>query len=108
MQMATVTKRELVGKLSDRMGVTQQVAAGWMEALLEELTDCLKKGHDVTFRTFGTFELRVAKGKLGRNPNRPEKVVQIPDRCVVRFRPGRELKEMVAELPPELLAEGGK
>jgi nucleoid DNA-binding protein len=99
--MATVTKREMISKLSDRMGVTQQQSSDWVEAFLEELTGALVKGDEVTFRTFGSFEIKVAKGKLGRNPNRPEEEVRIPDRCVVRFRPGRELKGKVAELPTE-------
>jgi nucleoid DNA-binding protein len=101
--MATVTKREMIGKLSDRMGVTQQQASDWVEALLEELTGALAKGDEVTFRTFGTFEIKVSKGKVGRNPNRPEEEVRIPDRCVVRFRPGRELKDKVAQLPTKAL-----
>lgn len=104
--MATVTKREIVGKLSDRMGVTQQQASEWMESFLEELTSALVKGDEVTFRTFGTFEVKVAKGKIGRNPNRPDDEVRIPDRCVVRFRPGRELKERVANLPTQNLGGG--
>jgi nucleoid DNA-binding protein len=99
--MATVTKRELISKLSDRMGVTQQQSSEWVEAFLEELNGALVKGDEVTFRTFGTFEIKVAKGKLGRNPNRPEEEVRIPNRCVVRFRPGRELRNKVAELPTE-------
>lgn len=103
--MATVTKRELVGKLSDRMGVTQQQASAWVETFLDELTGALVKGDEVTLRTFGTFEVKVAKGKIGRNPNRPDEEVRIPDRCVVRFRPGRELKEKVAGLPTEDLGD---
>jgi len=101
--MATVTKREMVGKLSDRLGVTQQQSSAWVEAFLDELTGSLANGDEVTFRTFGTFEVKVAKGKIGRNPNRPDEEVRIPDRCVVRFRPGRELKDKVAGLPTEAL-----
>jgi nucleoid DNA-binding protein len=48
----------------------------------------------------------VAKAKVGRNPNKPEDSVIIPDRCVVRFKPGRELKAVVAALPPKKLSEG--
>jgi hypothetical protein len=41
----------------------------------------------------------VAKGKVGRNPKQPNSDVMIPDRCVVRFKPSKELKIRVASVP---------
>jgi len=99
--MATVTKRELINDLSNNTGLKQQDVATLVDALIELVGKRLGEGHDVTFRTFGTFEIRVAKAKVGRNPNKPGAEVRIPDRCVVRFKPGRELKNGVASLPPE-------
>lgn len=105
--MATVTKRELVNDLSNQTGMKQSDVAHLVDAFIEIVGNRLEEGHDVTFRTFGTFELRVAKSKIGRNPNKPASEVVIPDRCVVRFKPGRELKERVAALPPEKITGGG-
>lgn len=102
--MATVTKRELVMDLSDQTGMKQQDVAAVVDAAIDLIAKRLEEGNDVVFRTFGSFELRVAKAKIGRNPHRPDAVVQIPDRCVVRFKPGRELKARIASLPPEKLA----
>jgi nucleoid DNA-binding protein len=99
--MATVTKRALINDLSNQTGLRQQDVATLVEAFIDLMAQRLSEGHDVTFRTFGTFEIRVAKAKIGRNPNNPRAEVQIPDRCVVRFKPGRELKNSVAALPPE-------
>jgi nucleoid DNA-binding protein len=99
--MASVTKRELVVDLSDQTGIKQQDVAVLVDAFIELVGKRLEEGNDVTLRTFGTFELRLAKSKLGRNPNKPEDVVQIPERYVVRFRPGRELRERVASLPTQ-------
>lgn len=101
--MATVTKRELINDLSNQTGLRQQDAATFVDAFIDLVGKRLAEGHDVTFRTFGTFEIRVAKAKIGRNPNNPGAEVRIPDRCVVRFKPGRELKNGVASLPPEKL-----
>lgn len=98
--MATITKREIVSDLSDQTGQTQSDVSSLIEAFLDLMGRKLSEGHDVTFRTFGTFEVRVAKAKVGRNPNKPEAEVRIPDRCVVRFKPGKELKERVAALEP--------
>ena len=97
--MATVTKRELVNDLSNQTGLKQQDAATFVDAFIDLVGKRLAEGHDVTFRTFGTFEIRVAKAKIGRNPNKPGAEVRIPDRCVVRFKPGRELKNSIATLP---------
>jgi nucleoid DNA-binding protein len=99
--MATVTKRELINDLSNHTGLKQQDVANLVDAFIDLVGKRLGEGNDVTFRTFGTFEIRVAKAKIGRNPNNPGAEVHIPDRCVVRFKPGRELKNGVAALPPE-------
>ena len=97
--MPSVTKKDIVSRMSDKMGITQQEASDALETVLESIATALAQGEDVTFRTFGTFELRVSKGKLGRNPNKPEVAVRIPDRYVVRFKPGRELKDQISALP---------
>jgi len=101
--MATITKREIVSDLSDQTGLTQSDVSLIIESFIELVSKRLSEGNDVTFRTFGTFEVRVAKAKIGRNPNKPDAQVLIPDRCVVRFKPGRELKACVAALAPEKL-----
>ncbi|WP_133797403.1 HU family DNA-binding protein [Prosthecobacter fusiformis] len=101
--MTTVTKRDLITELSDQTGLKHHQVAEVLDGLIELIGKKVESGHDVTFRKFGTFEVCVAKSKIGRNPNKPENEVLIPDRCVVRFKPGRELKERVAKLPPSKL-----
>ena len=102
--MATITKREIVSELSDQTGLTQVDVSLLVDSFIDLVGKKLEEGNDVTFRTFGTFEVRVAKAKIGRNPNKPESEVRIPDRCVVRFKPGRELKKRGADLPPEKIS----
>lgn len=102
--MATVTERHIVGKLSDKLGITQTQASEMVEAFLETVEQAMSAGDEVTFRTFGTFGLRVTKSKIGRNPSQPDVAMPIPPRCVVRFKPSRELKERVAELPVDKVA----
>lgn len=99
--MASITKREIVSELSEQTGVIQATVADLVDAFIDLVGKKLAEGNDVTFRTFGTFEVRVSKSKIGRNPNVPGSQVRIPDRCTVKFKPGRELKQAVAALPPE-------
>jgi nucleoid DNA-binding protein len=100
--MATVTKKDIVNRLSDKLGVTQAQSTEALEAIIEIISKSLVEGHDVALRTFGTFEVRLTKGKLGRNPTRPEIEVAIPPRHVIRFKPGIEIKATVAALPVNL------
>lgn len=96
--MATVTKRDIVVELSNKTGLRQQDVFSVVDGLIEVLSSSLAEGNNVTLRGFGTFELRVAKSKVGRNPNRPGSEVTIPARCVVKLRPGKELKARVANI----------
>lgn len=97
--MATVTKKDIVNRLSDKLGITQAQSTAAFENIIEIISSALMEGNDIALRTFGTFELRLTKGKLGRNPTRPEIEVEIPPRHVIRFKPGREMKQRVAALP---------
>ncbi len=97
--MATMTKKHIIARLSDKLGITQQQASTVVEAFLETVEGAVSAGDEVTFRSFGTFGLKVAKSKVGRNPAQPDVQMEIPARCVLRFKPSRELKERVAALP---------
>ena len=46
------------------------------------------------FRRFGVFDVRERRQRIGRNPHRPDQVVVIPSRKVVRFRPGKDMKAL--------------
>ena len=105
--MTTVTKRDMITELSDLTGLKHHQVADVLDGLIDLIGKKMESGQEVTFRKFGTFEVRVAKSKIGRNPNKPKDEVLIPDRCVVRFKPGRELKERVARLSPETIQSEG-
>lgn len=96
--MATITKKELVTELSDVTGAKHTDSLAMVEAFMELVSKHLAQGDEITLRTFGTFDLRIARGKIGRNPKQPNSEVMIPDRCVVRFKPSKELKSKVAAL----------
>ncbi|MEO0414848.1 MAG: HU family DNA-binding protein [Verrucomicrobiota bacterium] len=100
--MATITKRDLVMKISDNTGLTQLQVQDVIQNLMEEITTSLTANDDVVLRNFGAFQVTKTKPKIGRNPNQPEKEVTIPARAIVKFKPGKELKERVAEVLPAL------
>jgi nucleoid DNA-binding protein len=98
--MATITKRELVAKITDQLGVKgleikQQDVAEVVQTLIDEIIEALAHGDSVVMRKFGAFVVREMKPKIGRNPKNPGKDLVIPARAAVKFKPGKEMKEKV-------------
>jgi nucleoid DNA-binding protein len=100
--MATITKRDLVVKISNNTGMTQQQVFNVVQGLLDTVTGHLADGDEVVLTNFGAFQVRKTKAKVGRNPNQPGTDVIIPPRAVVKFKPGKEMREKVASVLPAL------
>lgn len=94
----TITKRDLVVDISNSLGLTQHQVFSVIQSFIEHVTEDLANGNEVVLCNFGTFEVIETKAKVGRNPRQPDKEVTIPPRKVVKFRPGKELKQEVAKL----------
>jgi DNA-binding protein HU-beta len=62
--------------------------------VLDTIRDSLKRGEKIAISGFGSFETVHREARPGRNPNTGE-VVEIPAGIVIKFRPGKELKEAV-------------
>ena len=90
-----MTKRQLVIRISNETGLTQQQVFGVLQRTLDYITDALVKGNTVEFRDFGVFEVKQRKPRIGRNPNKPEVDVTIPARKVVKFKAGKQMKALV-------------
>ncbi len=90
-----MTKRDLVVRISKETGIIQEDVFTVLQKSLDYITEALVRGEHVEFRDFGVFEVTVRKQRIGRNPNRPENVVTIPERKVVKFKPGKKMKALV-------------
>ena len=96
----TLTKRDLVIRISEESGLVQQQVLDIVQKTLDYIAEALAKGDKVELRNFGVFEIKVRKARIGRNPNAPETDVPIPERSVVKFKPGKEMRAEVLKLPP--------
>ena len=96
----TLTKRDLVNRIAEETGQIQQKVLVVVQKSLDYIAEALAKGDKVELRNFGVFEVRVRKARIGRNPNVPSKDVAIPQRSVVKFKAGKEMRKAVLRLPP--------
>ncbi len=94
----SLTKREMAVSIAEKTALTQNEVAQVIQLTLDTIADALAKGKNIELRNFGVFEIRVRKSRKGRNPNNPTKEIPIPERAVVKFRAGKELKANVEKL----------
>src|ERR671919_1561845 len=93
-----MTKRDLVSRISNETGMIQMDVQKVVQLTLDGISDAVANGDKVELRNFGVFEVRTRKPRVGRNPNEPNTNVSIPSRSVVRFKPGKEMRESVMKL----------
>jgi len=99
----TLTKRDLVTRISNETDVPQQQVLEVVQRTLDHISEALAKGDNVELRNFGVFEVKVRKARIGRNPNAPATDVPIPERSVVKFKAGKEMRAEVLKLAPEVI-----
>ena len=96
----TLTKRDLVVRISNETGLVQQQVFDVVQKTLDYIAEALAKGDKVELRNFGVFEIKIRKARVGRNPNAPETNVPIPARAMVKFKAGKEMRADVLKLTP--------
>jgi nucleoid DNA-binding protein len=100
----TLTKRDLVTRIGNETGLVQQQVLDVVQKTLDYIAEALAKGDKVELRNFGVFEVKIRKARIGRNPNAPETDVPIPQRAVVKFKAGKEMRADVIKLSPKSAA----
>ncbi len=96
-----MTKRDLANRIARKSDFTQNEVMEMLQHMLDCMSNELAAGRGIEFRNFGVFDLAVRKPRIGRNPNSPSETVEIPERVVVRFKPGKKMTEKVSNLRPE-------
>jgi DNA-binding protein HU-beta len=90
-----VTKQEFVDKVASRSGLNRRDAAKAVDAVLDSITDALRRGEPVSFTGFGKFSTQHRAARMGVNPRRPGEKVHIPAATVPKFSAGSQLKSAV-------------
>lgn len=94
-----LTKRDIVLDIYEKTNFAQKEVRETVQLTLDAIAQALLEGRNVELRNFGVFEVQVRKSRIGRNPNKPETDVVIPERAVIKFKAGKELKAKLASLP---------
>ena len=90
-----MNKAELVSTVADSIDSTKAIAATTVEAVFEAVTVALAQGEKVTIVGFGTFSISERAARKGFNPATGASI-DIDAKNVVKFKPGKELKERAA------------
>jgi DNA-binding protein HU-beta len=91
-----MNKTELVNQVAQTAELSQKEASKAVEAVFGTVLEALKKGDKVQLIGFGNFEVRERAARTGRNPQTGEEI-QIAAGKVPAFKPGKALKDAVAE-----------
>jgi integration host factor subunit beta len=98
----TVTKKEIVKKISEDLGLTQLKTKDIVQRTLDAIILTLVEEGRIELRNFGVFEVKRRAPRKARNPRTGAKVY-VPSKNVVTFKPGKEMEELVRKMNPENL-----
>jgi len=93
--MTTITKKQLVEKISNETEQTKVKTKAIVQLFLDTIRKELEHGNRIELRDFGVFEVKQRSSRVGRNPRTGE-TVKVPSRKVVTFKVGRKMKQDVA------------
>src|ERR1041384_6203110 len=97
----TLTKRDLVIRISNETGLIQQQVLDVLQKTLDYIAEALARSDKVELRNFGVFEVKVRKARIGRNPNAPETHGPRPARAWEKSKPGKDVRADVLGLSPK-------
>lgn len=89
-----MNKSELVATMATKANLTKKDSESALNALVEAITETMKKGDKVSLVGFGTFETRQRAARNGINP-RTQETIKIPATKAPAFKAGKALKDSV-------------
>lgn len=95
--MATITKKELIDRISDSSGARRVQVKKVIQQFLDEIVEELGRGNRLEFRDFGVFETKLRKARKAQNPKTLEPVA-VPEKRTVKFKVGRLMKQKLGDM----------
>jgi integration host factor subunit beta len=82
------TKREMIERIAERVGVTGEQAREIVQATLDNMIETLSTTGRIELRNFGVFVVKRVAPRNARNPRTGESVM-VSAHNVVRFKAGK-------------------
>jgi len=98
-----MTKKEIVKAISEEMDETQLRTKEIVQRTFDAIIETLVADGRIELRNFGVFEVKKRAARNARNPRTGDKV-QVPEKYVVTFKPGKEMEARVREMEVRALA----
>lgn len=92
-----MTKKEIVKTISEEMGLTQLKTKEIVQKTFDAIVETLVTEGRIELRNFGVFEVKKRAARKARNPRTGERV-DVREKYVVTFKPGKEMEERVRQL----------
>ena len=94
-----MTKKEIVKAISEELGLTQMQTKTIVQKTFESIINTLVEDpkHRIELRNFGVFEVKKRAARKARNP-RTGTPVDVEEKYVVTFKPGKEMEDRVRQL----------
>ena len=94
------TKREMVERIAERVGVTGEQAREIVQATLDNMIETLATTGRIELRNFGVFVVKRVAPRKARNPRTGESVM-VAARNVVKFKAGKVMDSAVQSESPQ-------
>lgn len=91
-----VNKSDLIDAIASAADINKSDAGRALDAVVDSITDTLKRGDQVSLVGFGTFSVKHRAARDGRNPQTGE-TIKIKASNVPGFKAGKALKDAVNE-----------
>ena len=91
-----MTKADLVEKIATQVDLSKKNSEIVVNTVFQSIIAALANGDKVELRGFGSFRTRARKSRIGRNPKTGDRV-EVPEKKVPFFKPGKNLKKLVNE-----------
>ena len=99
-----MTKKEIVKTISEEIGLTQLKTKEIVQKTFDAIVDTLVEDGRIELRNFGVFEVKRRAARKARNPRTGDRV-DVPEKFVVTFKPGKEMEERVKQMEEQARQE---
>jgi DNA-binding protein HU-beta len=91
-------KADVINAIAEQAGISKKEAAAAFDAFVGYISDTCQRGDRCAIPGLGSFAVTERKAREGRNP-RTKETITIPAAKNVRFKAGKDLRDMLNVAP---------